>query len=228
MRHPPSPACLPPRRYPRMTAIEIDQRAVAFLGEKLPGLQVHLNTPTLTVSAFTSAYASAYASASPAASTSSSTTAYAFTSASLPACRPGHFHFNSYLNPPVKIIKNTPPPPPKCPKNHSFFISLFSAFFHSFLGPAHGRVGGRLAADGGRTRYAPDAPLAVPMHHMHPTPVGAPILYILSYTHTHTPHTHAFRRASANHRQPAVLHRVSGVSIAPLPSHPPYHPCPFV
>jgi 16S rRNA (adenine1518-N6/adenine1519-N6)-dimethyltransferase len=29
-------------RYPRMTAIEIDQRAVAFLGEKLPGLQVRL------------------------------------------------------------------------------------------------------------------------------------------------------------------------------------------
>ena len=27
-------------RYPKMTAIEIDQRAVAFLGQKLPGLQV--------------------------------------------------------------------------------------------------------------------------------------------------------------------------------------------
>jgi 16S rRNA A1518/A1519 N6-dimethyltransferase RsmA/KsgA/DIM1 with predicted DNA glycosylase/AP lyase activity len=27
-------------RYPLMTALEIDQRAVAFLGEKLPGLSV--------------------------------------------------------------------------------------------------------------------------------------------------------------------------------------------
>ena len=27
-------------RYPQMTALEIDQRAVAFLGEKLPGLSV--------------------------------------------------------------------------------------------------------------------------------------------------------------------------------------------
>ena len=32
------------QRYPSMTAIEIDQRAVAFLGEKLPGLKVqHLD-----------------------------------------------------------------------------------------------------------------------------------------------------------------------------------------
>lgn len=27
-------------QYPHMTAVEIDQRAVAFLGQKLPGLQV--------------------------------------------------------------------------------------------------------------------------------------------------------------------------------------------
>jgi 16S rRNA A1518/A1519 N6-dimethyltransferase RsmA/KsgA/DIM1 with predicted DNA glycosylase/AP lyase activity len=28
------------KKYPKMTAIEIDQRAVAFLGEKIPGLNV--------------------------------------------------------------------------------------------------------------------------------------------------------------------------------------------